>query len=351
MTADEYLRRVEDELRDLPWRTRRDLVSELRAHLSEFPPGTDLEARLGSPQEYAADLCATAGLERREGAIAWVRARRPRNVTLALVALTVLVLAVAAGAWVQTYQPLAFREKASAGGRVFVASGRGRPFRLGVDVANDGRFTVRVLGVPDSSGPFAGLPVSARVMMSRNTGGPEKCQPFPGVTHGHCVTFSRPGGGYEPFQPFDLKPGQVRSVMLAGSYGNCSGGLSQLTTIHLSDFPVRYSFLWKTATAEIPLPTEREIIPPNRGCRGALSRTPPFHRLTGGHSHVFEPGTIKIGDRIFCASHGVRAGALVPKRGQSVVGTAVTGGGYIPSGGATIHLTTRADGSVVARCR
>lgn len=354
MNAEDYLRRVEDELRDLPWGTRRDLVSELRAHLSEFPPDTDLEARLGSPQEYAADLCVTAGLERREGAIAWVRARRPRNVIVALVALvalTVLVLAVAAGAWVETYQPLAFREKASAGGRVFVPSGRGRPFRLGVDVENNGRFTVRVLGVPDSSGPFAGLPVSARVMMSRNTGGPAECPPLPGVNQGHCVMFRQPGGGYEPFQPFDLKPGQVRSVMLAGSYGDCSGGLSQLTTIHLSDFPVRYSFLWRTATAEIPLPTGREIIPPNRGCRGALSRRTPFHRLTGGQSHVFDPGTIKIGDRIFCASHGVRAGALVPKRGQSVVGTAVTGGGYIPSAGATIRLTTRADGSVVAHCR
>lgn len=349
MTADDYLRRVEHELRDLPWGTRRELVSELRAHLSEFPPDADLEARLGSPREYAADLCATAGLERREGAVAWVRARRPRNVTLALVALTVLVLAVAAGAWVQTYQPLAFRETASAGGRVLAPSGRGRPFRLGVDVENNGRFTVRVLGVPDSSGPLAGLPLSARVMMSRNTGGPEECPPLPGLTHGHCVLFRQPGGGYEPFQPFDLKPGQVRSVMLAGSYGNCGGGTSQLTGIDLRNFPVRYSFLWKTATAQIPLPTEREIIPPNRGCRSALSRTHPFHHLTGGQSHVFDPGAIKIGDRIVCASHGARAGVLVPKRGQSVVGTAATGGAIRAA--ATIHLTTRADGSVVARCR
>jgi HAAS domain-containing protein len=353
MTADEYLRRVERELRGLPWSQRRELVSELRGHLSELPPDTDLEARLGSPQEYAADLCATAGLERRRGPASWVRARRPRNVILAVVLLTVLVLAIAAAGWVQTYQPLAFREKASAGGHVFLASGKGRPFRLGVDVENDGRFTVRVLGVPDSSGPFAGLPVSARVMMSRKTGGREKCRPFPlkSVSTARCVMFVRPGGGYEPFQPFDLKPGQVRSVMLAGIYGNCSGRPSQLTDISLSDFPVRYSFLWKTATAEIPLPREREILPPNNGCRSALSRTAPFHRLTGGESHVFRPGAIEIGDRIFCASHGARAGALVPHRGQSVVGTAVVGGGYVPSSGATIHLTTHADGSVVARCR
>jgi hypothetical protein len=350
VTAEEYLRRVEAELRDLPWSQRRELVSELRGHLSELPPDTDLEARLGSPHEYAADLCVTAGLERRRGAIPWVRARRPRNVILALVLLMVLVLAVAAGGWVQTYQPLAFREKASAG-RVFLASGRGRPFRLGVDVENNGRFTVRVLGVPDSSGPFAGVPLSARVMMSRSTGGPETCSRFLGRASQDCVMFMRPGGGYEPFRPFDLKPGQVRSVMLAGFYGNCSSRPSQLTGIRLSDFPVRYSFLWKTATAQIPLPAERDIIPPNRGCRGARSRTPPFHHLTGGQSHVFRAGTIEIGAKLSCLSHGVRAGAHVPKRGQSVVGTATAGNVDLPSTDARLSIATRTDGSVVAHCR
>ncbi|HKD94678.1 MAG TPA: hypothetical protein VKB43_08240 [Gaiellaceae bacterium] len=353
MTTEEYLRRVESELRDLPWGTRRELVTELRGHLSELPPDTDLEARLGSPQKYAADLRATAGLEHRGGATAWLRARRPRNVILALVALITLVLAIGAGAWVQTYQPLAFRETASAGGHVFVAPGRGRPFRVGVDVENNGRFTVRVLGVPDSSGPFAGAPISARVMMSRSTGGPQPCPQFlrGSSGHGHCVMFKRPGGGYEPFQPFDLEPGQVRSVMLAGFYGNCNGWPSQLAGIHLSDFPVRYSFLWKTATAQIRLPKVQDIIPPNRGCRSALSRVPAFHHLTGGQSHVFGSGTVDSGDRIFCASHGVRASVLVPGRGQSVVATASARNAYVPSGGATLRITTRADGSVLAHCR
>lgn len=38
MTADDYLRRVGYALGDLPWKMRRDLISELRTHLSELPP-------------------------------------------------------------------------------------------------------------------------------------------------------------------------------------------------------------------------------------------------------------------------------------------------------------------------
>jgi hypothetical protein len=325
---------------------RRDLVAELRDHLSELPPDTDLEARLGRPEAYAADLRAAAGLERRRGAVAFVRARRPRNVALGLAAVAVAGLAIAAVGFIQTYQPLAFRGTAPRDSR---PSGLhvGRPFRLGIDVQNEGRFPVRVLGVPYSSGPFAGLPVSARVMMSSGPGG--KTSAACGSTH---VTpaicgggFVTPSGPYVAFRPFDLKPGQARDLLLDGVYGKCGAAASNLGTLVLRDFPVRFGFLWRKVTVHIRLPKERVIIPPNIGCRAASERMPSFHRLIAGQEHVFDAGSIKAGARILCLRRGVRAGALVPRRGQSAVGIAEG-----RSGSATIRLTTRADGSVVARC-
>ena len=354
MTAEDYLRRVAFELRDLPWKMRRDLVSELRGHLSELPPGTDLEARLGAPEEYAADLRTAAGLERRRGAIARVRAGRPRNVILAMVALVLIVLAIGSVAWIQTYQPLAFRSTAPNGGDALVDFHNGRPFKFGVDLMNTGRFTVRVLGV---GRPFSeGRPFASRLLMSKEIAGNEKpmekalCNRKDVATSLECHgMFVRPRGPYELFHPFDLRPGQARNLLLRGSYGNCHV-VGSLATVRLDDFPVRFSFLWKTATAQIPLLKERTIIPPNTGCRSAASRFPPSSRLRAAQRVVLKPGTVKVGTRMFCLSHGVRAGAIVPKRGQSVVGVAVAGTAFVPSGGATIRLTTRADGSVVARC-
>lgn len=353
MTAEDYVRRVADELRDLPWATRRDLVSELRVHLSELPEGTDLEARLGTPETYAADLRAAAGLWRRHGAVAFVRARRPRNVILAVVALAAVGLAIGAAAWVQSYQPLAVRGSAPLGGDSLVAFQSGRRFRFGVDVMNTGRFTVRVLGV---GSPFSGgAHVFARLLMSREIGGvktfaPQLCKSGRRSLFWACGRgFVRPRGPYEVFHPFDLKPGQARNLLVRGTYGSCTGA-SSLPGLQVDDLPIRFSFLWKKATARIPLLRERSIIPPNRGCRAASARFPTFSRLKAGERVVLKAGTVKTGTRIYCLSHGVRAGALVPKRGQSVAGVAVPGAAYAPSGGATIHLTTRADGSVAVRC-
>ena len=67
MTADDYLRSVSFQLNDLPWGQRQKLLAEIRAHLDELPPDTDLRVRLGTPEEYAADLRMAAGLERRRG--------------------------------------------------------------------------------------------------------------------------------------------------------------------------------------------------------------------------------------------------------------------------------------------
>jgi HAAS len=348
MTADVYLRRVENELRDLPWRQRRDLVSELRGHLSELPPDTDLEARLGKPEEYATDLRAAEGLEYRRGAFAFVRAGRPRNVILAVSAFLIVALALGSVAFIQTYQPLAFGGPSTVHGPVSVSFHPGYRFSLAVDVENSGRFPVRVLAVPHSSGPFAGRSVSARVMMSRDIGENRVATAICGHRAVVCrpVVF-RPDGPYVPFQPFDLQPGRERALLLVGVYGDCLDE-SNLVPISVSAFPVRYSFLWKTATASIPLPKEREIIPPSGGCPSGFQAS---LRLRGGESHLFKAGVLKTGTRVFCLSHGVRAGARVPKRGQSAVGTAAVGTNFLPSDGATLRITTRPDGSVAAHCR
>jgi hypothetical protein len=256
VTHEDYLRSVGFWLRDLPWRTRRDLKAELRGHLEELPADTDLAERLGTPQEYAADLRSAAGLERRRGLIAFLRARRPRNVILTVLALTVVGLAIGAAAWIQSYQPIAF-----AGGKqlpegVKAARGvegdavvfrRGRPFRFGFTVQNTGRFAVRVLGVPYS--PV--LPFSTRLLMS----GPQK---EPGMEL-----------PWKPFRPFELQPGEIRWLVLEGAY-TCNSGMGPGTSAGIDTLPVRFSFLWKTSTASIPLDGALTFLFP-RGCRYAVA--------------------------------------------------------------------------------
>lgn len=254
MTAEDYLRRVAFELRDLPWQLRQDLVAELRAHLSELPADTDLLARLGTPAEYASDLRATASLERRRGTIAFLRARRPRNVILTVVVLTAVGLATGAVAWIQSYQPIAFAgaaldpygAKEDAGGSAeSVVFRNGQAFRLGITVQNTGRFSVRVLGVPLSGG----LPFAARLLMS----GPR-----------------RDPGAHPPFQrfrPFDLKPGEIRVLLLKGVFTRCRA-FAPAGTVGVPAIPVRYRFLWRAATIAIPLPEQLAIVFPKTGrCR------------------------------------------------------------------------------------
>lgn len=245
MTAEDYLNRVAFELRDLPWRLRPDLLSDVRGHLAELP-GTDLEARLGTPEKYATDLRSAAALERRRGLIAFVRARRPRNVVLVVVLLTLIGLAIGAAAWISSYQPLApgFGSRypagaveAPAGNSESVVFQEGRPFNFGSTVLNTGRFAVRVLGVPYPSG----VPWSARLMRSpqlRNTGGMH--------------------GPYVPFHPFDLKRDHVVFLFFKGTFA-CRAP-RPVGALGLDDFPVRYSFLGRTSTADIPLPVELAIV-------------------------------------------------------------------------------------------
>jgi hypothetical protein len=250
MTSEDYLRRVEFELRDLPWGMRRDLMSELRHHLSELPDATNL----GTPEQYASDLRTAAGLERRRGAIAFLRARRPRNLVATVVALTVIGLAIGSVVWIESYQPIAFygsgieppRAKSEPGvAAVFVIFKKGRPFQFGVTVKNTGPFAVRVLGAPyPSSLPFSAHLVGTRILQGS------------GAYVVAPVHF-----------PFTLKAGDVAALTLEGVY-RC-GGMSNSTTIGLTDFPIRFSFLWRTTTARVPLVEPLSIhLQGDAGCPG-----------------------------------------------------------------------------------
>jgi hypothetical protein len=248
MTRDEYLRDIGYWLRDLPWSTRRDLVSELRGHLDELPVDTDLESRLGSPQKYAADLRSAAGLERGRGLVAFLQARRPRNLVLTLLALIAIGLAIGAVAWIQSYQPIAFAggslDPAAATGRVglhgeTLVFHEGRPFQFGITITNTDRFAVRVLGAPLPEG----VPFAARLMMS----GP--------------LTYGGVHGPYTRFRPFDLEPGQVRLLFYRGVLA-CRAAPGANAGVGFIDFPVRYSFLWRTTTVYIPLAEQLAIVFP-----------------------------------------------------------------------------------------
>jgi len=241
VSREEFVRRFGFALRDLPWRTRRELAADLENHLAEIPPDVDLLERLGSPEQYAADLRAAAGLERRRGPIAFLRARRPRNVVLTVLALTVIGLAIGAVVWIDSYQPLATGNAAyepgaqasPTGDGSYVVFREGKPFHYGMTIWNSGRFTVRVVGIPIEYH----LPISYRLLMSEPT------------------TFDYGGipQPFTPFHPFDLKPGEERGIVLRGVY-NEPCDIRGTGSINWQSIPVRYSFLWHTSTVQVPLP-------------------------------------------------------------------------------------------------
>jgi hypothetical protein len=68
--------------------------------------------------------------------------------------------------------------------------------------------------------------------------------------------------------------------------------------------------------------------------------------LKGGQRVVFRVGVLSVGRIVVCTSHGIRVAARVPHRGKGVV---TIGDGM--KGSATLKLTTRADGSVIASCQ
>jgi hypothetical protein len=236
MTRDPYVRAVELQLLDLPWSVRKNLVADLRVHLAEIPAGEDLVSRLGTPQSYAGELRSAAGLEFRRGPIAFLRARRPRNLVLAIVLLAVLGAAVAAVTWASGYQPLG---PGSTGASPPVSSQgalnetvapflSGKPFQVGFSVRNSGRFAVRILDVPlEGYHPFTVRKFTAR-SDERGTGPPV------------------------PFQAFTLEPGRERLIVLRGRYANCdkwvAGG-----SVGYEAMPVRMRFLRWTHTIFVKL--------------------------------------------------------------------------------------------------
>jgi hypothetical protein len=239
VTAEDYVRRVGFALVDLPWKTKRDLLAELREHLAELPQEMNLVERLGAPEQYAAELRGAAGLDRRRGAIAFLRARRPRNLVLTAAALAVLGLAIGAVAWVDSYQPLVFAgatqdpldSKPTPGAAgVTVVFHEGRPFLYGLSIHNDGRFTVRVLGIPKSVTDF----YSGELLMSKDQTGRLDERPL------------------ERFHPFDMRPGSFRWLVFKGVYA-CTTGMGAGAGVTRAAIAIRYRFLWRTATAWIPL--------------------------------------------------------------------------------------------------
>jgi hypothetical protein len=270
VTADDYVREVERALGDLPWSERRHLVADLRHHLAELPAETDLEARLGTPEQYAADLRAAEGLERRRGPAAFMRARRPRTLIIAAVAIAAVGLAVGLAiaakvrhdermAFIDHYQPLqnAGADASPANAKptpgqdgITVLFHKGRPFESGVLITNNGRYPVRVLGSRRSWSDF----FTGRLYLARH--------PLTGK-----LTLER-------FHPFDLAPRQYQWLVFKGVYACTSGaegghGLSPghgYQEIFHTSFPVRYRFHSHTATARIPLEQPLLISFANEAC-------------------------------------------------------------------------------------
>jgi HAAS len=245
VTRDEYLRDVGWWLRDLPWGTRRDVLAELRGHLDELPADTDFRAELGPPEAYAGDLRSAAGLERRRGVVAFLRARRPRNLILIVLLLTLAGLAIGAVAWIDSYQPIVYgnatqdpaESKPSPGQPgMTVVFRKGGPFLYGVTIRNGGRFPVRILGVPRDVTDFF------KALLLVNKPNPAENE-FP----------------LQRFRPFDLQPGETRWLVLKGIYacttgmgGGPPGAPRGGEAVTREAVQIRFSFLWRTETTFVP---------------------------------------------------------------------------------------------------
>lgn len=132
---------------------------------------------------------------------------------------------------------------------------QGKPFDAGVSLVNSGPFTVRVTGVE----PWDVLPVHARWYMA----GPQP-------ESGRLPRLLR------PFRAFDLGPGEEAFLSLRGvDSARCHPVRDGGTALGTGGFLIRYSFLWKTGNAAIPLPMPLEFSTPRgEDCTGS--------RLLGG---------------------------------------------------------------------
>jgi len=243
----EYVTEVAQSLKDLRWNQRRDLVADLRQNLAELPAGTDAVARLGAPEEYAAELRAAAGLAPERGPLGFVRRFRPRSLALigalavaAALLTAVLLIRYERQQFVQNYQPLRHGNLARYPDHARGLGGLdgqsvdvhvGRPFQFGLEIVNAGRYLVRVLGLS-----------------------------YPRIEPWHAQLSMGPPSTIEgtqtplrAFHPFDLGPGQYVWLSLKGVYW-CTTGWSKGVGTSIDEFPVRYRFHSHWAIARIPLP-------------------------------------------------------------------------------------------------
>ena len=281
----DYLERLSTAARDLPQARRDELLGEIEQHIRQALAQTPCTNRdeivalleqVGDPAEIAA---AAEDRDDPGPSVAPPRKPRRRSRIVALVALALVALAIGAAAWIQSYQPLAFGPEdvlAANSVNTFGEDGHGawvgysdgigganRPF-FGVAIQNTGHFTVRVLGLGNYAPP---LPLlrgwSARVLMARGRFVKESPRgPVAGPGRAPVRTVWE-RGRLRPFQPVDLEPGQMVMVVLRGVWHmDCvRAGAGSLTPPR--DFPIKYSFLWKTTTAEIPIPGGLRIDPHN----------------------------------------------------------------------------------------
>ena len=133
---------------------------------------------------------------------------------------------------------------------------KGKPFQYGILIENSGRFAVRVLGAtaPGYSMPLGDFRpwVAGHLLMS-------KTQSITGIM-GTDRVFLR-------FHPFDMQPGSFRLLLFRGVF-RCNGSqiMGKQDALTYSDFPIRYSFLWRKATADIPIDQPLHISFAKEGC-------------------------------------------------------------------------------------
>jgi len=189
---------------------------------------------------------------------------------LTVVALTVPGLGIAAPVWTQSYQPLAFggasvyppiasRNHDTTFTQDNITFRQGRPFRIGISVVNNGRFTVRVLSVTGAYiHTFGDLPVSHRRLIVSD---PMPKNPL------EAARWVRP---YRKFRPLDLPPGQVIFLQLNGTFhAPCRRDPGVGESYVLGGFELRYGSPWHTGTAQIRFPANLSIdFPENEDCLG-----------------------------------------------------------------------------------
>jgi hypothetical protein len=71
-------------------------------------------------------------------------------------------------------------------------------------------------------------------------------------------------GPFTRFRPFDLKPGEIRALVLKGVYAGCPSPWAPGTSAILASLPVRFAFLWRTTTTRVPLLQQLAIVVPRR---------------------------------------------------------------------------------------